>query len=34
LLGVLTIILAFSGLGLLINNRRGGGKDVAKELDL
>ena len=34
LLGVLTIILAFSGLGLLINNRRGGGIDVAKELDL
>jgi len=34
LLGVLTIILTFSGLGLLINNRRGGGSDVARELDL
>jgi len=34
LLGVLTIILAFSGLGLWIKNRGGGGRDVAKELDL
>ena len=39
LLGVLTIILAFSGLGLLASNRRGGGSaggsggGVAKELD-
>ena len=33
-LGVLTIILAFSGLGLLAKNRRGGGSDVANELDL
>jgi len=33
LLGVLTIILAFSGLGLLVNNRRSGASNVAKELD-
>ena len=33
LLGILTIILAFSGLGLLVNNRRSGGSNVAKELD-
>jgi hypothetical protein len=34
LLGVMTIILAFSGLGLLAKNRRGGGSDIASELDL
>jgi hypothetical protein len=37
LLGVLTIVLALSGLGLLANNRRGGGSgvssDIPKELD-
>jgi hypothetical protein len=33
LLGVLTIILSFSGLGLLVNNRRSGGSNIAKELD-
>jgi uncharacterized iron-regulated membrane protein len=34
LLGLLTIILAFSGLGLWVKNRRNGGIDMAKELDL
>jgi uncharacterized iron-regulated membrane protein len=34
LLGLLTIILAFSGLGLWAKNRRSGGSEVAHELDL
>jgi hypothetical protein len=37
LIGLLTIILALSGLGLLANNRRGGGSgvggDIPNELD-
>jgi len=33
LLGLLTIILALSGLGLMFNNRRSGGSDIPKELD-